>query len=232
MSIFITIFVSAFLGFLNQPLVAQEEVPLGELKTIEVPKQKSFIDKREMLIENYLNGLNSLKAKFVQRGPNGDISKGVFSLEKPGKARFEYDGDQSFLIVSDGETLNLIDYEVGQVTKWPVNDTPLALLLGENIIFGQNFVLQSVGAGNLANIIEVRAHDPKKPEQGTLTLYFSLDDNGDEANLTLLAWQIIDAKGELTSVTLTQVQENLSLAAGLWEFKDPRADKLKRRSRR
>ncbi len=212
--------------------VSQEEATIENLETIEIPKSEAFIDKREGLIEGYLNSLTSLKAKFVQRGPLGNISEGTFSLEKPGKARFEYEGDQHFLIVSDGETLNLIDYDVGQVTKWPVNDMPLALLLGDKVSFGDNLVLQSVGSGNLANIIEVRAHNPKKPEQGTLTLYFTLSDNDGAQNLTLLAWQVIDAKGDLTSVTLTDVQENIFLETSLWEFQDPRADRLTRKRRR
>lgn len=227
-----TICVSLILSLWVFPVLAQDEKPLEELETIEIPKVSPLIDQREEMIETYLNGLSSLKARFVQRGPMGNITEGVFNLEKPGKARFEYEGDQPFLIVSDGETLNLIDYEVGQVTKWPVMDTPLALLLDNSISFGENLVLQSAGAGSLANIIEVKAHDPKKPEQGTLTIYFSIIEGEEGPNLTIRAWQVIDAKGDLTSVTLTEIQENPTLEASLWEFEDPRSDRYQRRRRR
>ncbi len=232
MLIFRTLFLTSALFLLGLGALAQEKKLIEEIETIEIPKSKAIMDNREALVENYLNGLISLKANFVQRGPMGNITSGTFNLEKPGKARFEYDDPQTFLIVSDGEILNLIDYEVGQVTKWPVNDTPLALLLGANISFGETLILQSAEAGDLANIIEVTAHNPKKPEQGTLTLYFSLNATEGETNLTLRAWQVIDAKGDLTSVTLTDIQENIVLEASLWEFEDPRSDRLQRRRRR
>ena len=135
-------------------------------------------------------------ARFLQQGPDGSMTRGVFNLERPGRVRFEYEDDVPILVVSDGEILNLIDYEVGQVTKWPVNDTPLALLVAENVNFGANVYLTAQGPGELANMIAVTARDPANPAQGSLTLMFSASPGSDDSllgELTLRAWQVIDA---------------------------------------
>ena len=36
------------------------------------------------------------------------------------------------LIVGDGKALTLIDYEVRQVQRWPIGNSPLAVLLDPN----------------------------------------------------------------------------------------------------
>jgi len=42
-------------------------------------------------IEAYLNGVRSLRARFIQSAPNGGISQGVALLQRPGRMRFQYD---------------------------------------------------------------------------------------------------------------------------------------------
>lgn len=203
------------------------------LPTIELSPQVDLHQERLNAVEAYMNSVGSMRARFVQQAPDGRVSRGVFHLERPGRVRFEFDGDVPILIVSDGRILNMVDYELGQVTKWPIKDTPLALLVAEEIVLGKNVTLVSSGPGELANMISITARDPKKPEQGTMTLVFSAEPAaGGAPQMTLRAWQVIDAQGGLTTVTLAQPEVNLALEASLWKFDDPRGDRFKRRGRR
>lgn len=185
-------------------------------------------------VEAYLNSIHTLTARFVQQGPDGSMMRGLFNLQRPGRVRFDYDGDVPILVVSDGETINLIDYEVGQVTRWPVNDTPLAMLVAGNVSFGANVYLSAQGPGELANMVAVTARDPANPAQGSLTLMFSANPGSDDSlfgELTLRAWQVVDAQGGLTTVSLTGLNLNPVLEASLWRFDDPRGERLSRRRR-
>ena len=50
---------------------------------------------------------------------------GKLTLKRPGKIRFQYQKDVPLLIVGDGNSLTMIDYEVRQVQRWPVKNSPL-----------------------------------------------------------------------------------------------------------
>ena len=40
-------------------------------------------------IENYLNSIKTLQARFVQNASNGNVSEGTLVIEKPNKIRME-----------------------------------------------------------------------------------------------------------------------------------------------
>ena len=42
-------------------------------------------------IENYLNSVKTLQARFVQNASNGNVAEGTIYIEKPNKIRMEYD---------------------------------------------------------------------------------------------------------------------------------------------
>ena len=213
---------------------ATSEDVAAPLPTIELSPRTDLHQQRLEAVERYLNSVTTLRARFVQQAPDGSVSRGIFHLERPGRVRFEFEEAIPILIVSDGRILNMVDYELGQVTKWPIKDTPLALLVADEIVLGKNVTLVSSGPGELANMISITARNPKKPEQGTMTLIFSAEPatGGGLPEMTLRAWQVIDAQGGLTTVTLAQMEVNLVLDAALWKFKDPRGDRFKRRVRR
>jgi outer membrane lipoprotein-sorting protein len=208
-------------------LAAPGEPPLDDLKTIEVAPERGGVTLAD--VEKFLNGIKTLSAAFVQTAPDGTVSHGRLYLERPGKARFEYSDGTPVLIVADGTILNFIDYEVGQVTRWPIADTALAPLVSDAVAFGKNVEIASIGPGGVAGLTAVSAFDPAKPEQGTLTLIFS----GSEASgLTLLAWEVTDAQGGLTRIQLESYTLNAPLEARLWTYDDPRGERFQRKRTR
>ena len=51
------------------------------------PQQRAIIDR----VNNYLTSVQTLTGKFVQIGPDGGRTTGIFNILKPGRVRFEYD---------------------------------------------------------------------------------------------------------------------------------------------
>ncbi|MFQ5347901.1 MAG: outer membrane lipoprotein carrier protein LolA [Rhodothalassiaceae bacterium] len=180
-------------------------------------------------IERYLNAIRSLEADFVQQSSDGSTARGRLMLERPGRLRFEYSDGTPLLLVSDGRTLSFIDYSIGQVTRWPIDDTPLALLVRDHIdLAAAGAVINRLPAADGTRRLVVSVRDPDQPERGLLSLDFTLGPQG----LVLRGWEIVDAQGTVTRVTLTNLRTGVTLAAGLWSFDDPRHAPEQRRRRR
>ncbi len=211
------------------PIHAQED----DLPTVVLTSERASLTTGD--VEVWLTSLKTIQSKFVQTNPDGSIARGTFSMERPGKVRFEYDDDVPLLIVSDGKTLNMVDYDMGEVTRWPVKDTPLAVLLDKDFSFSKHARLESVESGALANLYRVAASDPKRPEMGTITLVFA-DNGGDmgdqlSRDLELRAWQVLDSQGAVTTVSLLNVATGMTFDKDHWIYDDPRGSRFTRRRR-
>lgn len=210
------------------PAFAQEEATLPPLEEQTIAEDSSLAALR--LVQTYMDTVQSLEADFTQYAPDGGVASGKLSLARPGRVRFDYEEGIPFLVVADGETLNFIDYEIGQVTRWPVSDTPLRALLGGSTD------LASIGANiELApfenpELVALHAVDVTRPELGHISVYFQQMPYSDE-KLRLLRWDVTDAQGQITSVELGASQVNVALAEKLWEFDDPRGLARRRRPR-
>ena len=79
-------------------------------------------------IENYLNGIKTMEARFVQTASNGNTAEGKFYIEKPNKIRMTYDAPTSVLIVGDGNFIVYNDTELDQVTHIDYDDIPASLI--------------------------------------------------------------------------------------------------------
>ena len=78
-------------------------------------------------IENYLNNLKSMEAKFVQISSNGGSTEGNLYIKKPNKIRMEYADPVSVLIVGNGDYIIYNDKELDQVSHIDYEDIPLSL---------------------------------------------------------------------------------------------------------
>ncbi|HBM05584.1 MAG TPA: cell envelope biogenesis protein LolA, partial [Erythrobacter sp.] len=76
-----------------------------------------------------LRGISTMKADFVQTDRSGQTVRGVMTLKRPGKIRFEYEKGVPMLVVSNGKSMYMVDYEVNQVQRWPSSNSPLGALL-------------------------------------------------------------------------------------------------------
>lgn len=164
--------------------------------------------------KDYLAAIVSMRADFVQIAPNRSVSAGKLVLERPGKIRFDYDDPSPLLIVGDGKVINLIDYELRQVTRWPIMRTPLRPLVSQDIVYGEDVKITDVARD--ARGVGLTMIDPKNERDGELRLIFTREP------FALKRWEVTDAQGNITIVALANVQTNISVEKNSFLFDDPR----------
>ena len=165
-----------------------------------------------------LKSTTSLSADFTQAGADGRVLAGKLWLARPGKVRFQYN-TAKMLLVGDGRTLSFIDYEVKQVSQWPVRRTPLQILLAAE----PDLAPIARITADTPDGVEVAARDPKRPEFGTLSIRF-VRAAGAPGGLALAGWTALDAQGGRSEVRLANVRYGASLAGVSFGFTDPRKD--------
>lgn len=173
-------------------------------------------------VEDYLNSIQTLKADFIQRAPDGVVTEGKVVIERPGKLRFEYEPGVPILVVADGSMLTFVDYDVKQVTRWPINDTPMRVLVAKTIDLRKT--MNVVSGTQEGSLLRVTVQDPKQADQGFITLIF--EDNP----LVLRAWEVTDPQGYVTRLSLVNPEFNERISRASFTFKDPRPNTPARRA--
>ncbi len=166
-----------------------------------------------------LRAIGTMRADFVQSDPNGQQVKGVLTLKRPGRIRFQYEKGVPMLIVSDGSALTFVDYEVRQVQRWPIKNSPLGALLDPNRDVGKYGRVIQTGSDRIVSI-EVR--DKARPEYGVITLVF-VRKAGVPGGLELSSWAALDSQKRRTIVTLSNQQYGLAVPDNTFRFNDPRS---------
>lgn len=169
-------------------------------------------------VADYIRQTKSLVASFSQTDRKGQTLTGKLTLKQPGKIRFQYQQGVPLLIVGDGKALTLIDYEVRQVQRWPIKSSPLGALLDPARDFTRFSKVIQTGD---SSVLSIEAHDPKRPEFGTITLVFKRDASA-PAGLNLYGWVARDAQGTRTSVRLSGQRYNGPVADSAFAWRDPR----------
>lgn len=163
-----------------------------------------------------------MTADFVQTAQgSAGVMKGRMILSRPGRVRFQYEQSQ-MLVVADGKALNLIDYKVGQLSRWPIRNTPLAVLLDPEADLSRYARELGPAEGGVPGMLTVEAKDPRHREYGVTTLYFRRE-AGAPGGLSIQGWQVLDAQGRTTQVQLSNVRFNVPVEASAFTFKDPRS---------
>ncbi len=169
-------------------------------------------------VSAYIRAVKSLTASFAQTDRNGQTLTGQLTLKQPGKIRFQYHQGVPLLIVGDGRALTMIDYEVRQVQRWPIGSSPLGALIDPSRDFTKFSKVIQTGD---PTIVSVEAHDPRRPEYGTITLIFRRSASA-PAGLDLYGWVARDAQGNRTAVRLSGTRYNGPVADSAFRWKDPR----------
>ncbi len=174
-------------------------------------------DKLDQIV-GALRGISTMKADFVQTDRNGQSIRGELTLKSPGRIRFEYEKGVNMLVVSNGRSLTLVDYDVGQVQRWPISNSPLGALLDPKRDVKRYGKLMPTSN---PNVVSVEVKDPKKPEYGTITMVFVRDANA-PGGYELNSWVALDAQNKRTTVRLSNQRYGVSVADSAFTYRDPR----------
>jgi outer membrane lipoprotein-sorting protein len=165
-----------------------------------------------------LRGISTMRADFTQTDRNGNTLRGTMALKRPGKIRFDYGKDADFLVISNGKSLYVVDYEVNQVERWPIGNSPLGALFdpGKDVKrYGKMVPTRD------PNVLSVEVRDPKKPEFGMITLIF-VRNAAAPGGLQLTHWVALDAQNNRTRVALSNQRYGVNVPDSTFTFTDPR----------
>ncbi|HEV2865771.1 MAG TPA: outer-membrane lipoprotein carrier protein LolA [Allosphingosinicella sp.] len=168
-------------------------------------------------VQAHLRAVDTMTARFTQTDRRGRSLSGSLSLKRPGKIRFDYGRSANMIIVGDGRALTFVDYDVGQRQRWPINDSPLSVLLNPN----QDLSRFARVVRNDNQVLMIEARDPRRREFGTITIAFAKAANA-PAGLTLQGWNTVDAQNNLTTVRLSGQRFNVPVADSLFTYREPR----------
>ncbi|OJY65651.1 MAG: hypothetical protein BGP12_17485 [Rhodospirillales bacterium 70-18] len=199
----------------RRTLLALSLLPLtAQVAAAQPPAALSARDRADIArVETYLGAMRTLKARFLQVGPDGSTTQGTAWIQRPGRMRFEYDPPTPLLLVaSHGEGI-FQDKQLGQVSHFPLSSTPLGILLADRITLSGDVTV--VGVDRQPGQLQVALIRTKSPGDGSLTLIFA--DNP----LALRQWTVVDAQQNETRVSLFNMELGGTFDPKLFEFTLP-----------
>lgn len=164
-------------------------------------------------VEGLFNGIRTMEARFTQVDSNGGYAEGKLMLRRPGRLRFEYSPPTPLVIIADGTWLVVYDKEIRQVDRYPLGRTPIGVLVRDKVKFDDGLEVTEVARDSQAFAVSVVA--PDRRDDGKLTLVFT------ENPFEFRQWQVLDAQGINTVVTLDDIRQDVTFENKLFTFDDP-----------
>jgi len=196
-------------------LTCAAAVPAPALAATPKPAALSLDDRADLQrVEQYLNGIRTLTARFTQYNPDGNTAEGVLYLSRPGHMRFEYDAPSPIMLLADGTWVIYYDKSLKQVTYLPIGSTPAWFLLRNDISLEGDVTITKFERG--PGVLRATLVETKHPENGTVTL--TLSDKPTE----LKQWSLVDAQGKTTTVVLSESRVGAPIDPNVFVFNDPR----------
>ena len=156
----------------------------------------------------YLDGMTQAKGRFVQTDARGQTSEGELYLDRPGKARFEYQRPPSLLVIADGYTVMVIDRRLNTRTRYPLGSTPLGLFLQKHVRLDK---VEITAVERSPGGFSITARGGGKSMRGQITLSFS------DQPIALRQWSIVDAQGGRTTVRISDLEPTHGLDRTLFD---------------
>jgi outer membrane lipoprotein-sorting protein len=194
---------AAALGF-AMPGIVRAEVQAAQL---------SAADRADIArVEDYLNGIGSMKASFQQFTESEGLAFGRIYLRRPGRLRVEYDPPSEILLIADGTLLSYYDAELNHIEQVPLGLSPMWFLLRKDVELGGDVTVTHFRKA--AKAIQIGLVQSDEPDAGSVMLELS------DQPLELTQWTITDPAGTQVRVGLYNTEFGMPLQAAL--FATPR----------
>ena len=136
-------------------------------------------------IINYLENINTLQFKFIQRIDNNNIEKGECIILYPKKIFCEYYDIYNKILVSNGRSLVINSDKIPNHYRYPLDKTPLNFILDKNYPFYYVFNFEH--------------------ENNLIKVFF------DKASLDLMGWETKDVYQNLIQTFLSDININIEV---------------------
>lgn len=166
-----------------------------------------------------LSATRTMTAAFSQTDRKGAVLDGTLTIKQPGRIRFNYGRSVPMTVVADGKNLYFVDYQVKQVSRWPIKNSPLAAILDPARDIGRYATLMPVAD---ERVVSVQIYSKSRPEYGKINLVFTRQ-TGAPGGLSLSGWVALDAQGNRTTVRLSNQRYNGPVSDEAFRWDDPRS---------
>ncbi len=181
--------------------------------------KSSFSNVNKDMALQYLESFTYLSAKFIQINNNGDVLSGKILINRPGKARIEYN-EIPLLLISDGKKFVTINKKIKSITYYNLVDIPVNLLLYKNFK-KENIIIST--SGESENQVKLKISDKKRTDQSYIEVIF------EQKPFIMKKWTVFRDPLNKTEVLLNDLilnEKNLSSKFNI-DKEDPRPSVLK-----
>jgi outer membrane lipoprotein-sorting protein len=190
---------AAALAVAGRPLVAR------------AAREPSSADQADIKrVEDYLNGVTTLRAHFLQIDSQGGTAEGTLYLDRPGRLRVDYTPPNPNLLIANYGLLLHYDRQLKTTAYLPLSSTPAGLLVRPHLSLSGDVTVLGVTRGPA--VLRVTVDQTTDPRAGQVTFVFG------ERPFVLNSWDVTDAQGAKTKVTLYDVESGIALDSKLFQF--------------
>jgi len=162
---------------------------------------------------HYLDGLTSAEGRFVQTDGAGRQESGAFWLQRPGRARFDYDAPSGLAMASDGHLVSVVNHRLKTIQNYPLGFTPLSIFLSRNIRLDRKVTVEKVMASD--SEVEITLADSRGAGHGRIRLDFR------RSPMVLAGWVLTDSRGQGVDVRLTRLERSEPKPKSFFDIYDP-----------
>ena len=162
-------------------------------------------------ISAYMSELTSAQASFHQINADGSESTGTFYLQRPWKARLDYDPPEPALLIASGRTVAIFDRKSNSGPEmYPVKGTPIYFVLADEVdLSDSEYLIRHIVRDD---VTEVHLRSLRKKFKGYIKLVFSNDP------LSLLGWIFVDEFDNSTTFVLGPLDRDADIPAELFSI--------------
>lgn len=200
--------VETMLKHLKLKIAAATLAALGSLTVSTAAMADVKAETIKALREHYAN-VPTMQGEFLQFDPKGNQSGGTFAIKRPGKVRFDYEDPSPVEVVSNGLAVMVVNNKLKTFDSYPLKNTPLKLLLDDNLQIGDDAILEVKTDEDVTTIV---LGDKQIFGNSVITLLFEPE------TFDLRQWTIKDAQGKETSVMVFNVQDNVNLPNRMFQI--------------
>lgn len=167
-------------------------------------------------VEQAYNKIRTLRARFAQFNSKvkDDLQTGTLYLSRPGRLRLVYEKGSPLEFYAVNGYLIYHDKESKEVSYFELNQTPVELILKDQLHFNDpGFVVSDVQ--DVLDEYYVTAYKKDAKELGSLTLVIDKD------TWQLKQWDVLDMQGVKSTVSLYDTHINVPVDKSVFIFHNP-----------
>ena len=162
--------------------------------------------------EDWFNNITTMKADFTQVASDGTAATGELHLRRPHRMKIIYDLEEPLILLTTPVWLHVDRPEDRWVTSYPISETPLSLILKEEVnLRDPDFQTRHRVRNGITSIVLTK---DTGEGAGQLTLEFTNEP------FELRRWSIRDSADVTTTVTLQNMRFGHSYENRFFAVKD------------